>query len=368
MRLQTRMPRRSHRLWQSRRWPAAIVPVLLMAQAPAPAAPEASPGNASAAAPRVVTIRGGNHPDFGRLVFDAAASDRYGIAHEANRLRVTFPPGIALAEPLLRPRNVTSLLVAGPVAAITLAPGATIRRYRLGDRIVIDIFDPPRAVTAMPPSTAVGPPPLKEPRPERQDTATAVPASAASGLILPVPENVGAAMFRRGAVSYVVFDTPLDLSLPAQPAHAGPFGFVALSSFPLADATILRIQPTPGQSVALSRDAKGWHVQASIAATPSKPVLPAFSRQQVRFDVPDPGRALTLADPDTGATLLIGTLRRPGHGVDTQRRSADFVIIPAEQGVVVEALSDRALLRADPRGFVLRATGPGLSVTTSVRP
>jgi hypothetical protein len=171
-------------------------------------------------------------------------------------------------------------------------------------------------------------------------------------------------MFRRESVTYVVFDESRVIDLP-EPAERD--GFMALSVHLLPDAAVLRIVPSQGRHVALSRDAAGWRLQASGTAPLPRPIVPAVSRSQIRFDAPFGGHALTIADPDNGAALLIGTLRRPGWGVDTERRSADFVVVPTVQGVVVEALSDRALLRADAQGFVLRATGAGLSVNVPVR-
>ena len=68
---------------------------------------------------------------------------------------------------------------------------------------------------------------------------------------------------------------------------------------------------------------------------------------------PQPGTVVSLTDPDTGATLLVGTQRRNGQGVPALRRAPEFSLLPTWQGVVVEPNVDTVALRPTPQGFVL---------------
>lgn len=70
-----------------------------------------------------------------------------------------------------------------------------------------------------------------------------------------------------------------------------------------------------------------------------------------------------MADPDNGATLLVGTLRRPGQAFQTVRRTPEFTLIPASLGVVVEPLADNVALRTVPIGFQITGGPGGLALT-----
>jgi hypothetical protein len=66
-----------------------------------------------------------------------------------------------------------------------------------------------------------------------------------------------------------------------------------------------------------------------------------------------PGKIVTLGDPDSGATLLVGTLRAPAAAVLLPRRSPQFSIGATWLGIVVEAVSDQFALRPTTDGFAL---------------
>ena len=55
---------------------------------------------------------------------------------------------------------------------------------------------------------------------------------------------------------------------------------------------------------------------------------------------------MAIADPETGATLLVGTQLAAGQGFPTLRQMPDFSLLPTWQGVVIEPLADR--LRCGP--------------------
>ena len=67
---------------------------------------------------------------------------------------------------------------------------------------------------------------------------------------------------------------------------------------------------------------------------------------------------ISLVDPDTGATLLVGTQRRNGQGVPVLRKSAEFTLLPTWQGVAVEPNADTIALRPTPQGFMVAGASP----------
>lgn len=138
----------------------------------------------AARAEEPVAVRAGSHPGFGRVVFEWPATVGYTVAREGDRLLLSFErPGRFETEAARRrlPRQVTSLDAAGTAAAIEVAPGATLRHYRLGTRIVLDVAPadaaPPatRAAPAVPASapTVAAPLPLPPPAPPPEARALA---------------------------------------------------------------------------------------------------------------------------------------------------------------------------------------------------
>ncbi len=185
-----------------------------------------------------------------------------------------------------------------------------------------------------------------------------------TAFLLPFDSNTGAAAFRIGDSTYVVFDErrPIDMAgLKDDPM----FGSVTVQMLPTG--TLVRVPQRPGLSVALTQMQQGWRI-AALAATPKQePIVASEADGRLMLAADQPNDVVSVADPDTGATLLVGTQRRPGQGVPSGRRSTEFILRPTLQGVVVEPLSDSIALKALPNGFSLSngRSALALSKTTS---
>ena len=94
-----------------------------------------------------MTIRTGNHPDHGRVVFDAPSHIPYRVVQNGDRLTVVFSsPGsndVAVTGNPVPPRNVAALHADGNEVTLTITDGSTFHDARIGDHVVIDVFDPP---------------------------------------------------------------------------------------------------------------------------------------------------------------------------------------------------------------------------------
>ncbi len=366
-----------------------------------------------------IGVRAGNHPDFGRLVFDVAGGTEYTLSRDGDRLRLTFSGNPAIAPPAAMPRNVRSIAGSDGGAELVVAPGARVRPSRIGARVVLDVFDPaapdaPRPVAVRvlpvppippdePPALAVAEPPadaVPESRApaEAQNAVAAPPPSAsppgtpppavrapdppeASGPValvatrtppaedgrgaafsVPFGADVGAAALRRGEQALVVFDQkrPIDMAaLRSDPILAG--ASVQL----LPAATLIRLRLPAGMEVALLRPSpNAWTVALVPRAPPVHPIRPAIAADGAGSDGAGaagrvllageaPGQIVSLADPDTGATLLLGTQRQPGQGIAAARRTPRYVLLPTWQGVAVQPLADSLSLRVGKGGFIL---------------
>jgi hypothetical protein len=360
-----------------------------------------------------VTLRGGNHPGFGRLVFDLPAGAAAAVSESNSRLLVQVTGGsIGTAPPL--PRNLGAIEINGNQAALIPVPGGRWRVLRLSGRLAIDILDPPataatpapaaqppwpRALWSGPPPRHFFAPPPAKPAAEAIAPPAAPPAASPSApvpappapvlpvkaaplppsggatgpvalaatvsgttLALPFAATTGAAAFRRGDEAVAVFDEarPLDL---AAVRDDKTFGTARIDLLPAA--TVLRFVLPPGATLRLARNGAGWMVTETPEekAAPLAPIRPAVEATRLLLPAAAPGRVVSVPDPATGVALLVGTQLQPGEGVAVARRAPDHTLLATFQGVAVEPLSDNDVLRAMPTGFVLEGDdGPGLAL------
>ena len=369
---------------------------------------------AQAEPPANAAIRAGNHTTFGRIVFDVPAGTPYKLNRVGDTVTIEFPDKTELQQPPRGPRNVRSLKAAAGRAEIVVAAGAALRQMRIDGHVVIDVLDPaaepPKPPAAEPPKPALAKPP-KSPAPEPPKPApepvavkapdpspqapplpaekpvaeqpsppapppapppaltasgpialVATPALPPEGVAITVPfaPQTAAALFRRNADTYVVFDErrPIDLAaLRGSPV----FGSAIVRELPAG--TLLVLHPPPNTGISLTRIPAGWRIAVLPTVKPARaiPFLPVDGHLDLPAEAP--GTVISMADQSTGATLLIGTMRRPGQAFQSLRRTPEFALLPAELGVVVEPLADSIALRPVPKGFQITGGLNGLAIS-----
>ena len=172
-------------------------------------------------------------------------------------------------------------------------------------------------------------------------------------LVVPSGPQLGVAVFRRGNTALIVFDQPhsIDMSLLSNDPI---FGAAIVQTLQTATAVRLPLDPTMALSVSRTRDA--WRIAAVPLELTLRPIQATVVDDRFVLKASDVGNVISLVDPDTGATLLVGTQRRDGQGVPALRRSAEFTLLPTWQGVAVEPNADTVVLRPTPQGFVVAGT------------
>ena len=177
--------------------------------------------------------------------------------------------------------------------------------------------------------------------------------SGGLAFILPFAATTGAASFQRNQDVFVVFDErrPVDLSsLRDDPV------FNRAEVRMLAGGTLLRL-PMPG-GLSVEPDAVAERLadhRRPRRRRKSSQSPRSMAMANITLPAEQPTGVVTMADPDSGATLLIGTTRRAGQAVGLPRRSADFIVRATNLGVVVEPLSDALTLKVAATGFVMGA-------------
>ncbi|HTN12123.1 MAG TPA: hypothetical protein VL154_14235 [Acetobacteraceae bacterium] len=394
-----------------------VLPAIALAVSAWADPPHATASPVTAPAVATIGVRLGNHRDFGRVVFDLPAGSHWRTAQNGAVLTIRFSGAARIAgEPDGTARNVRRIAGLPDGVELTLAPGAHARAWRLGHRLVVDVFDPAKAAEiakASPPPVATRPPPAKAaalPRPTPIAPPPAPPAAVAAtppaptpaplqpveavtvgatatppaappplaiaarpapapagshAITLPFAAGTGAAAFRRGGDALVVFDAqrPVDLA----PLRDDP-AFAAAAITLLPAATLLRLPLPAGQALHLSRVPAGWTVTLSPSAAPLRPIRPRLEADGLLLPATAPGMVVSLPDPQTGGTLLVGTQTGAGDAMPAGRRAPQFALLPSWQGVVVAPSSDALRLRTARGGFVLSAaghTGLALSAPTA---
>ena len=179
-------------------------------------------------------------------------------------------------------------------------------------------------------------------------------------IVVPFPDQVGVAMVQRDTAMLVVFGErrPLDL---AQLRDDHAFGHA--TAHPLPNGTLLRLPLPEGRTAQLAPTPQGWRITLANASAARPAIAPVFADGRVTFPTAAAAGVVTLRDPDSGATLLVGTLARATDGIGTERRTVEFTLLPTIRGIAVEALSDTLALRVVPGGFALTGPPAGLALS-----
>jgi hypothetical protein len=371
-----------------------------------------------------VKVLSRNYPGYGRIVVDTDAPPPYTMEQTGDHVMVSFTAPIALRQVPRPPHNVLAVGIDGSTLSFVIKPGTSVHPKILRGQIVFDVLDPPdtavrgrttaagrsadRAAAvplamarspelggrvATPPPvapvtppadiahTAALPPAADQPPDHSLDPAQpeapgrdVLPGTAGpmallarrttlprgvdgTAFLLPFATDTGAAMFRQTGQTLVVFDErrPVDMAaLAGDPV----FGQAVVQLLPAG--TLVRIPTADGTSMALSQTPQGWRIAALKDAAKSEPILPNLADGVLTLPADQPSEVVSMADPDTGALLLVGTTRRPGQNVASVRRTTEFILRPTGLGVVVEPLSDALELKVVPAGFTLTSRARGL--------
>ena len=179
--------------------------------------------------------------------------------------------------------------------------------------------------------------------------------------MVPFASSVGAAVFRRGSAVWIVFDERRLLDLAAL---RGDPVFAGASTQLVPGGAVIRVPLPEGKSVTVSRSPQAWKI--ALALTPQDPhaIVPVVAEGRMTFLVESASDVISLADPQSGSTLLVGTQRKANQAVVTSRRTTEFSLIPTQLGVVVEPLSDILSFRTIPTGFLLTGGSRGLMLSS----
>jgi hypothetical protein len=219
------------------------------------------PAWAEPAAP--IQPRLGNHPGFGRLVFDFAARTAYQQVRAGDTLSLRFAADVVVTPTNHPPHNVDAMNAQPGVVDLVVAAGATTHVYWLGNRLVVDVYDP-AATATMQPAQAVAP---------AQGAAAQAPSTLALPALAPSSGKPVVGLPTSGAASG---DAPAEAPVQAAIATPTPTPAAPPSSSPVAAASAhVSRTVVPAAAGAVASPTKPTVLSPAPPALPVSPAAPA---------------------------------------------------------------------------------------------
>ena len=234
-----------------------------------------------------------NKPGFGRLVFELIEPNGYNLAVDGDRVIVVFEGAPVITSPGVLPRNVRGIQGGQGAATLLLSPGARARPTVIGNRLVIDVLDPPRGQRG----------PAGRTMPLRP--APAVPAAILPNAVPAVP----------------VAQEALPNVLPAASVKTAS----GLQAEPAPKLAAPKTEAVPEFS-----GAKPGHKSPVPGGDAGLPVVAAAADAAVQASSP---QAPALAKPAPSTLASVVVLAEPGTGAAALRRGDSVLIVfdgPAE--------------------------------------
>lgn len=347
-----------------------------------------------------LSVRGGEHQNFNRLVFDWPKAVGYTVSTQNGQMVIAFDRPANLNATSLEaalPSDVRFLEARpeGKGTAIVLAvpPGMTAKHFTSGPKVAVDLvkpppgFKPPEAkqpepvkpepakpapVKAEPPPVTPPPPPAKvetgkvepaKPEPPKPEPTTGKPAVAAS-LGVSFDQPSGAAAFRRAGWLWLVFDRKAEVDTKLLKRTGGDIVLHVEQVPGTKNGTAVRLITKPGYNPSVRKEGQLWVFDMAEQPIAPRTALPV-NRQ---FDFEDRGRLILPAsdvpaqpvifrDPEVGDTLQVMPLTAIGAGVAVETVVPGAQLLPTAQGVALVPLADGSHLESNRQGVEVSMPG-----------
>jgi len=264
----------------------------------------------------------------------------------------------------------------------TLAEGADAKVGSADGATYVNLFEKPAEEAQAPaadPTTPGAAPvevaeaPQIEPEPERPNPVppggvvhmTAAMSNGQVQLTFPWANPNGAAVFRRGAAVWVVFDAAAIIDVSRAPRGLKQFSTV--QAVKGEDYSAVRIASPVGTPVFASNLGGTWTI--SLGSGPQGQASPIrIGRDDVggpaalKAEIAGSTRAVRVQDPVVGDTLSVVTALGPSKGVQMRREYVQMAVLPSAQGLGMESyVDDLHVEREGDLVHIGRPTGLALS-------
>ncbi|MBS0248493.1 MAG: tetratricopeptide repeat protein [Proteobacteria bacterium] len=209
-----------------------------------------------------------------------------------------------------------------------------------------------------------------------QGSAMAALASASDDYLrisLPFAQPTPAAMFRRGDVLWLVFDSGKKIDVSKLATSYGNIVRQATFESGGRDEGIVRLRLTRPQLASLEADDNGWVLKVgdSVAAPPAPLSMSRAINGNKRGIVIPLERAGTLhqlTDPDLGSRLMVVTALAPARGIMQSQDFVELHVLQSMQGVALAPIADDIAVDVTPEQITItRPRGLSLSPDSIVQ-
>ncbi len=374
----------------------------------------------------VVGVRVGAHKNYSRLVFDWTRNVKYQIERKGETATISFsrPEKINLARLTRRlPPRITSAEYSaggpGSVVSLGLAPGARLRHFRSGTKIVVDVLGGSAA-----PSTASSPKAAKEaeaqgpkklllPGAKNAPTKPAAtksasksddtPKSGMAKVVKSLPkkaltsarkkldvlkvnfapleggarisfswlEPTAAAVFSRAGHVWAIFDRDARLEMATPPQSLSGVLFLA-EHIAIDNRMAFRFRVTPKLVPVARRQGNRW----AIEFRPNSANLTRPVQIDRKGDVEKNGvvvlsgavssKLIKVRDPEVGDVIQVAPILTPGVGIPKAREFVQFKLLQSAQGVAIVAKIDDLKISNKRKGLEISKAG-GLAISASIK-
>jgi len=340
---------------------AVAVPAGAALPAPKPAPPARQP----------LEIKVGQSDKFSRIEFHWAGGAKAAAKRDGQVVTVRFNrnarPDMSQLKvfPPKWLKSAEAVTVGGALEVrLTLADDADAKVGQADGATFVNLFPKPAETAAAPVSERIASRP--NPVPDGGVVRMAAQATpAGTSLQFPWKNPVGAAVFRRGDIVWVVFDAKAGIDLSKAPKVAQ---ITRMSVLQGADWTAVRIA-SPGNIPVQAQGAGGtWTVTLGAAAKPA-PVAVNFGRDKdseiaaLSAAVAGATRTVWITDPSVGDKIAAVTALAPSKGLAARRQLVDLVLLPTAQGLAIEPRAQD--LAVDVEGDLVKIGRPaGLALSS----
>lgn len=322
--------------------------------------------------PPEVTLKVGRNPTFVRLQFDWSRNIKASFDFHAPdaELKFDLPMPIDLypilsemPKELVSVKNRTTL--DDSVVDLKFKKGVVPRFYSNSKQQYVIDFDREGAAKSavdlaslLPESaepSAGQSPNLAEPQVEKGMSGRAPGVGTPQGRLVPVVKTIGAtlrisfpfdtdtaaAVFRRGDVLWLLFDTATQIEAPAEGSGLSKIaaGFDVVAS---GETQIVRIPLVRDRLATLASEGRSWVLSlGDVLLTATDPmrltrVPDGTGKYAIEADLDQPAKVHQLRDPDVGDVLDIVTAFAPSKGVPRPLKFVDFTALASVHGLVIK--------------------------------
>ena len=363
----------------------------------------------------VLDVRGGDHEDFSRIVFDWQETVGYRVNLSGDRLEIIFDKALRPNwhslpnEPLAYLSNPEYHIEGGKlIVTLKVTKPGKLRHTRYGSKIAFDIVAGEAAgMISTPKAVAVVSQPLAATEKHIVDDRHVVPTASHSDarintvsssdsdiigsdlshrtgdlklavkrkwdnmrLSYPWHKKVRAAAFIRHNYMWVVFDDKTTVDQTALGRFIGQ-RVLSVRQIDHPTMTVLMYELVPGQHIKVQKIGTQWHIDMRNAFVgPALPILSSHQRvpgskgENFFFAIGNVGNVLRIEDPVIGDQLAIMPTIESSQGVHQTRKFTEFISLSTAQGIAVQLIADHLNIVKYKNGVSIAAQG-GLALSHS---